>query len=72
MDRLVQHTTRLGVAAAVKRVGWTLERLQVAPSVLEPLRTYPSKGESPLDPGRPARGRHNPTWRVIENLNDGR
>lgn len=72
VDRLVRHTTRLGVAAAVKRVGWALERLKVAPSVLEPLRTYPAKGESPLDPGRPARGRHNPTWRVIENLNDGR
>lgn len=29
------------------------------------------QGDAPLDPGRPARGRHDPTWRVIENLHDG-
>lgn len=72
VDRLVRYAAQLRVAAVVKRVGWALERLKVAPSVLEPLRAYPAKEESPLDPGRPARGRHNPTWRVIENLNDGR
>ncbi len=72
LNRLVRYAVQLKVAAVVKRVGWALERLKVAPSVLEPLRAYPAKEESPLDPGRPARGRHNPTWRVIENLNDGR
>lgn len=70
--RLVRYAVQLKVVAVVKRIGWALERLEVAPSVLEPLRAYPVKGESPLDPGRPARGRHNPTWHVIENLNHGR
>lgn len=72
VDRLVRYAVQLRVAAVVKRVGWALERLKVAPPVLEPLRAYPAKEESPLDPGRPSRGRHNSTWHVIENLNDGR
>jgi predicted transcriptional regulator of viral defense system len=71
IPRLVQHAQQLGVAAVVKRVGWALDRLGAAPDVLAPLRDYPVKGESPLDPGQPARGRHNSTWRVIENLHDG-
>lgn len=71
VERLVRYAVQLKVAAVVKRVGWALERLKVAPSVLEPLRAYPAKEESPLDPGRPTRGRHNSAWRVIENLNDG-
>lgn len=72
VDQLVLHALHLDVGAVVKRVGWALERMRVPASVLEPLRRYPVKGESPLDPGRPARGRHDPIWRVIENLNDGR
>ncbi len=68
LDRLARYAVQLRVAAVVKRVGWVLERLDVATSVLEPLRTYPAKEESPLDPGRPARGRHNTSWHVIENL----
>ncbi|MBI4495212.1 MAG: hypothetical protein HY690_20750 [Chloroflexi bacterium] len=72
VHRLVEHAVRLDIAVVVKRLGWALEELGVTADVLAPLRSYPSKGDSPLDPGRPARGRHNPTWRVIENLHDGR
>ncbi|MDP3064591.1 MAG: hypothetical protein Q8O40_15505 [Chloroflexota bacterium] len=72
IDRLVQYAMRLGVIAVVKRLGWTLDRFQVPPAALQPLRAYPARGESPLDPGRPARGRHDPEWQVIENLRDGR
>jgi predicted transcriptional regulator of viral defense system len=70
--RLVDYAVRFGVAAVVKRVGWSLDRLGVPADVLAPLRTYPAKGDSPLDPGRRARGHHNTTWRVIENLGDER
>lgn len=69
--RLVEYAVRLDVAAVAKRLGWALEKLGVPPDVLAPLRSYPARGDSPLDPGRPARGRHNPTWHVIENLHDG-
>ncbi|MBI2857319.1 MAG: hypothetical protein HYX95_03265 [Chloroflexi bacterium] len=71
VPRLVQYAQQLRVGAAVKRVGWALDSLGVPPETLSPLRSYPAKGDSPLDPGHPARGRHNPTWRVIENLRDG-
>ena len=57
--------------AVVKRVGWALERFGASPDTLAPLRTYPAKGDSPLDPGRPARGHHDPIWNVIENLRNG-
>lgn len=72
IDRLVRYAIRLGVAAVLKRVGWALEEFGAPPDVVAPLRTYPAKGDSPLDPSRPARGRHNPTWHVIENLQNGR
>ncbi len=68
---LVQYALRLKVTAVVKRVGWALDYFHVSPDILEPLRAYPARGESPLDPGRPARGHHNLTWHVIENTQDG-
>ncbi|MDA1347695.1 MAG: hypothetical protein O3A47_02335 [Chloroflexi bacterium] len=71
LTRLVRYARQLSVAAVVKRIGWALERLEASPEVLAPLLTYRSKGDTPLDPGRPARGHHNPTWHVIENLRDG-
>jgi predicted transcriptional regulator of viral defense system len=68
--RLVDYAVRLDVGAVIKRVGWALDRLAVPSDVLAPLRAYPVRGDSPLDPGRPARGRHDPVWHVIENLDD--
>ncbi|MPZ50807.1 MAG: hypothetical protein GEU75_16160 [Dehalococcoidia bacterium] len=68
LDRLVGYALRLQVAAVIKRLGWSLARLQVPPETLQPLLAYLAKGDTPLDPGRPARGRHDPVWRVIENL----
>ncbi|MBI2765434.1 MAG: type IV toxin-antitoxin system AbiEi family antitoxin domain-containing protein [Chloroflexi bacterium] len=68
LDRLARYALQLGVTAVVKRLGWSLERQGAPEAVLAPLRSYPARGDAPLDPGRPSRGRHNSTWRVIENL----
>ena len=68
IGRLVEYALRLGVAAVVKRIGWSLEALYAPADALAPLRAYPAKGDSPLDPGRPLRGRHNRDWHIIENL----
>ena len=68
LDLLVHYAEQLQVTAVAKRLGWALERLAVPPTVLDPLRAYPARGDAPLDPGRPSLGRHNPTWQVIENL----
>ncbi len=68
LDRLVRYAVQLGVTAVVKRLGWALEQQSAPETVLAPLRSYPARGDAPLDPGRPSRGRHNSTWQVIENL----
>lgn len=70
VNRLIEYTLQLRVAAVIKRVGWTLDHFRTSPDILESLRTYPARGESPLDPGRPAHGHHNLKWHVIENLHD--
>lgn len=72
VHRLVEYAVALRVAAVVKRLGWALQEFGVETDVLDPLRAYPVKGDSPLDPGRPARGHHNRTWHVIENLHNAR
>lgn len=68
LNRLARYALQLGVTAVVKRLGWALEQQSAPEAVLAPLRSYPARGDAPLDPGRPSRGRHNSTWRVIENL----
>lgn len=68
LDRLVQHAVRLDVTAVVKRLGWALDRLHVPKRTLAPLLAHPAKGDTPLDPGQPPHGRHDPVWRVIENF----
>jgi len=68
LERLVAHALRLKVTAVIKRIGWALEALNAPADLVAPLRSYPAKGDSPLDPGRPSRGRHNRTWHLIENL----
>lgn len=68
LGRLARYAVQLGVTAVVKRLGWSLERQGAPEAVLAPLRNYPGRGDSPLDPGRPSRGRHNSAWQVIENL----
>ena len=70
--RLVQYALQIKVTAAAKRIGWALDHFHVSQDILEPLRAYPAKGESPLDPGRLARGHHDLKWHVIENLHDNR
>jgi len=51
---MVEYAVRLDVAAVAKRLGWALEELGVPPDVLAPLRSYPAKGDSPIDPARAA------------------
>lgn len=68
LDRLVRYAVQLRVSAVVKRLGWALEQQGAPEAVLAPLRSYPARGDAPLDPGKPACGRHNATWRVIENM----
>lgn len=71
LETLVAYAARLEIGAVAKRVGWALERLGASETLLAPLRSCPGRGDIPLDPHRPARGRHNSAWGVIENLDNG-
>jgi predicted transcriptional regulator of viral defense system len=71
VERLVNYALRYGEGATVKRLGWALERMGVAPQQLEPLRALPVKTYYRLDPQKPPGRHHNARWRIIENLNGG-
>jgi predicted transcriptional regulator of viral defense system len=67
VDRIVGYALRLDAATA-KRLGWILERQQVAPARLEPLLRVPIKGYRVLDPSGPRRGARERRWMVQLNL----
>lgn len=68
LQKLIDYALRLNVGTIIKRLGWSLEEVGSDTSLLTPLREFPLKEESPLDPGLPSRGRRNQRWQVIENL----
>lgn len=68
LERLAAHARRYGKAAVARRVGYALEHVGAAPEVVESLRAVPMQGARPLDPTRPARGKRNRRWGLIENL----
>lgn len=72
MERLVEYALRYGEGATVKRLGWALERMGVAPQSIAPLQTFPVKTYYRLDPQKPPVKRYDARWRIIENLNGGR
>ncbi len=71
IERLIEYALRYGEGAVVKRLGWALERMGVAPQQLEPLQTLPVKTHYRLDPQKPPVRRYDRRWRIIENLNGG-
>ncbi len=68
MENLVIYAVRYGKASVVKRLGWALERLNVPPKFLDPLREMPIKGFRLLDPTRPRRGPYDKRWMIQNNL----
>ena len=72
VQRLIAHAARFSKRVAAKRVGYALERLGVAPNVLEPLRALPMLGYRALDPTRAATGTRDPRWQVVVNLDASR
>lgn len=68
VQRLIEHARRFSKQVVAKRVGHVLERLGVAPAVLEPLRALPMLGYRALDPTKQAVGTRDRRWQVIVNL----
>jgi predicted transcriptional regulator of viral defense system len=67
VERIVRYALKLDAATA-KRLGWILERQNVDPAKLEPLRNAPIKGYRVLDPGGPRRGPCDAGWMIQVNL----
>jgi predicted transcriptional regulator of viral defense system len=68
VQHLIEHALRFSKQAVAKRVGHVLERLGVAPAVLEPLRALPMLGYRALDPTKQEIGTRDRRWQVVVNL----
>lgn len=68
LEKLVGYAVRYGKAAAIKRLGWTLKRLNAPPEFVDPLEKIPIKGFRLLDPIRPRRGPYDKRWMIQNNL----
>ncbi len=68
LGRLVGYALRYEVGALIKRLGWTLETMNVPEPLLEPLRAFPVRNVTPLDPAGPASGPIKGDWQIRNNL----
>lgn len=68
IPRLVAYAVRYGQGATIKRLGFVLEQLGVAPDVLRPLREFPVRGYRLFNPQGPEQGPYSAAWRIRDNL----
>ena len=68
LSKLVGYGVDYQVGAVIKRLGWCLEKLGVAPNLLTPLQQVPVRNKTLLDPRAPASAILNERWQVNENL----
>jgi predicted transcriptional regulator of viral defense system len=69
--RLVEYGQRLGNRAAMCRLGFWMELLEVGePTLLRGLATSENRNDARLDPGGPDEGPKDARWRLIVNVPD--
>lgn len=68
LHRLVTYAIRYKQGAAVKRLGYILERLGVEEEVYRSLKEFPIRGYRLLDPQGPEQGSFNTAWQIRDNL----
>jgi len=68
VGKLVEYTCRFGQISTAKRLGWALERADIAEAVLAPLLEIPAAGYHALDPARSRRGPCDKRWMIQNNL----
>lgn len=68
LTKLVGYGVDYQVGAVIKRLGWCLEKLGVAQSLLTPLQQIPVRNVTMLDPRLPASVILNERWQINENL----
>lgn len=67
-DRLMDYLLRQGNGAALKRVVYLADVLDIELSNRERLEEAFTSGYSPLDPTRPTEGHHDSTYRLVLNV----
>ncbi len=67
VERIIEYALKLDAATA-KRLGWVLERQDVALDILRPLVKLEVKGYRTLDPTGPRKGPCHKHWMIQENL----
>lgn len=65
---LVHYGLEYQVGAVIKRLGWCLESLGVARSLLTPLQQFPVRNVTILDPRASVSAVTNERWQINENL----
>ncbi len=69
LARLVEYSRRTGNRAAMRRLGFWMERLEVgAPTLLQELESSVDRNYACLDPGGPNQGPRDTRWRLIVNV----
>jgi len=72
IDRLADYAIRYDSKIVAARIGWCLEQVGAAAASLDRLSMHVGPGQQVLDPTRPARGRRNARWLVLDNVSPGR
>ena len=69
LDRLVEYSQRLGNRAAMRRLGFWLERLEIGhEGLLQRLEAPDDRNYALLDPRGPKEGERDARWRLIVNV----
>lgn len=68
VEKLIGYALRYDRGAVIKRLGYALEQVGVAPARLAPLREAPIAGYRLLDPSGPEQGPFVAAWRIRDNL----
>ena len=71
LERLAAYGVAYDSVAVAKRLGWSLDQVGVDARVLAPLLQVAASHYSPLDPGRPRRGKHDRRWMITVNTGTG-
>lgn len=68
--KVVKYARRMGNSAILKRLGFLLERLEIAANerTAREMRRLIAPGMSPLDPSLPRKGRYTSKWNLLVNV----
>jgi predicted transcriptional regulator of viral defense system len=66
--RLLDYVGRFGSQSVIKRLGFLIETLQLRTEILSKLHAICTGSRAVLDPSRPAAGKIDKHWRILQNI----